>query len=94
MTAPFFAFNDKKYTKVADFGLDMLMPYSKFVALPSDGTPFAPPRAVFADVDGTCTLTDAFGNVIANFPLKKGENRIMPIAIASLSTTLHVIGAV
>ncbi len=93
--APVWNFGGRKYANIEDYGTDLLMPYTTFMPLTANGSPFAGgiPRAIFADQAGTATITDSYGNVCEGFPLAKGENRILISAISNLSTTTAVFGA-
>jgi hypothetical protein len=93
MTAPLYNFAGKKFSDLRDFGDDLSLPYSVLTALPTDGTVFPIPRAIFADLAGTATVTDANGNVMTGFPLVKGENKLLVKAISTLATTTKVFGA-
>ncbi len=93
MTAPVFKFFGKGYETLRDYGIEILMPYTQFTQLAVDGTPFTNTRAVFADQDGTATITDAYGDSVTGFPLRKGENRIVITAISALTGATKVFGA-
>ena len=71
---------------------EVLGPATTIVALPVDGTPFPPPRAIQTDVAGTGTITDAGGNVLTGYPLTGQEQHIAIQAISALVTTAKVWG--
>lgn len=51
-----------------------------------------PTRAIIADVAGTITGHDAFGNAVATFPLIPGWNSISLAGVTSIATTTQVWG--
>lgn len=54
--------------------------------------PQGPTRAIIADVAGTVTGHDAFGNAVATFPLQAGWNSISLAGVTSIATTTQVWG--
>jgi hypothetical protein len=83
----------KKYQNPADVdAATLLMPATKIVPLPTDGTAFAPPRKIIGDKAGTATVTDFMGDTIASFPITGQEQNVAVTAIGSLSTTTKVWG--
>lgn len=51
-----------------------------------------PTRAIIADVAGTITGHDAFGNAVATFPLQPGWNKVSLAGVTSIATTTQVWG--
>ena len=51
-----------------------------------------PTRAIWADVAGTITGHDAYGNVVTTFPLVAGWNSISLAGVTSIATTAQVWG--
>jgi hypothetical protein len=51
-----------------------------------------PTRGLIADVAGTFTGHDAFGNLVTTMPLQPGYNPISVLGITSLATTTQVWG--
>ena len=67
-------------------------PATLIVALPVDGTVFAPPRFVMADAAGTATVLDATGHSITGFPLTGKEQHISITKASSLSGSSKLWG--
>ena len=56
----------------------------------SQPLPGGPTRAIWADVAGTITGHDAYGNPVTAFPLIAGWNAISLAGVTSLATTTQV----
>ncbi len=85
----------KKYRDPSEYDAATLSgPYTRIVALPTDGTPFSPTRAVYTDNTTVCDITDATGVVSASFLLNQGENRMSLTAINNIQNVgTHTWGA-
>jgi hypothetical protein len=68
--------------------------YAKIAPDASGNNPFAqgPTRGIIADVAGTMTGHDAFGNLVTGMPLQPGYNPISMGGITSIATTTQVWG--
>ncbi len=85
----------KKYTDPSEYDVSTLTgPYVRIVALPTDGTPFSPPRAIFCDNTTVADITDATGGVSTAFLLNQGENKLSLTAINNIQNVgTHALGA-
>lgn len=93
VVGPVFSFLGRKSSDLMDFQNLFNMPYVTFAALAVDGSAFDLTRAVFVDADGTADITDASGNTVADFPLTKGENRLMVTKIDNITGFTKAFGA-
>lgn len=93
-----FDYDGKSYKRVSDFDVQTLLGSSgRILQLPTDGSPFPPPRAIIADAPGTATITPA-SNVdpdpvtLDGFPLTGGEQSIFITAITNVTGATNVFG--
>ena len=68
--------------------------FSKIVPDATGSVPFpqGPTRAIWADVVGTLTGHDAYGNPVVGFPLIGGWNSVSLAGVTSITTTTQVWG--
>ena len=83
----------KNYTDPSEYDAQtIVMPAVKLVALPTNGTPFAPPKWIIGNAAGTATVVDASGNTLALFPITGQEQHVAVTALNALATTTKIWG--
>ena len=83
----------KVYTDPREYDVQSLvMPATKIVKLPLDGTVFSPPRVIISNAPGSATATDFEGNVVTGFPLTGGEQNVAITALSAVTGATAVFG--